>query len=214
MNGDAAPYDYFTSPANAQAVELEFSAMRDASAGRRKLTGLEAGGGTGNIMYDYDLVMIFPLRSGGEEKDPDDFTIDRFVRLLTGKDPERSQDRGRIVIDPFLRVLRTARCFLDDMGRDTIMSTAHEHSEKAEQQRLQTEEKMLEKEYERFVGSRAPATEQRFCELVAKAIARRVQLACGLTTRMFRSCDDDEVSYHHDPCLAKTRILTAACWFD
>lgn len=194
---NADSYDYFTSPANAQAVELEFSSMRDASRSARKLSGLNGGvvdiGGESSMLYDYDLVMIFPLRSGGEEKDPDDFTLDAFVRLLTGKDSERSQQQGRIVIDPFLRVLRTARCFLDDMGRNTVMDTTHEHSEKAEQQRLLTEQQLLEKEYEHFIGSRGPTTEQRFCELVATSIARRVQLACGLTTRMFRSCDDDEV---------------------
>lgn len=190
----ADSYEIFSSPASAQGVALEFSAMRDAAgdarAQARKLTGYAD---AENVLFEHDLVMIFPRRQGGELKDAAAFSLDAFVRLLSGKDEPRSADQGKIVLDPFQRVLRTARCFLDDMGRDLVLADAHEHSEHAEQLRLETEERLLEAEYDKFVGSRAPTSELVFCELVATAVARRVQLACGLTTRMFRSCDEDEI---------------------
>uniref|UniRef100_M4B5K8 Anoctamin transmembrane domain-containing protein n=1 Tax=Hyaloperonospora arabidopsidis (strain Emoy2) TaxID=559515 RepID=M4B5K8_HYAAE len=144
-------------------------------------------------LYDHDLVMVFPRREGGELKKPEDFTVRSFVHLFLGKDLARSQRSRTIVVDPFQRVLRTSRCFLDDHGRPVVEDTSHDHSDASEQRRLEMQEQLLEHEYEQFIGSRQATTEAKFCELVATAVARRVQLACGLTTRLFLSCDADEV---------------------
>ncbi|GMF28798.1 unnamed protein product [Phytophthora lilii] len=183
-------YDAFASPAASHAaIEMEFSSMQSAQSSVFRSTGT-----TGDkTLYDHDLVMVFPRREGGELKKPDDFTLRSFVQLMMGKDLERSQRANKIVVDPFQRVLRTPRCFLDDRGVDVVMDTSNDHSENGEQRRLETQQQLLKNEYEQFIGSTEATTETRFCELVATAISRRVQLACGLTTRMFLSCDADEI---------------------
>jgi hypothetical protein len=181
-------YDAFASPAASHtAVEMDFSSMQSASSSVFKSAASD------KTLYDHDLVMVFPRREGGELKHPDNFSLRSFVQLMMGKDPERSQHANKIVVDPFQRVLRTSRCFLDDRGCDVVMDTSNDHSELGEQRRLETQQQLLKNEYEHFVGSTEATTETQFCELVATAIARRVQLACGLTTRMFLSCDADEI---------------------
>ncbi|KAE9355831.1 hypothetical protein PR003_g2645 [Phytophthora rubi] len=180
-------YDAFSSPAIHAAIDMEFSSMQSAQSSVLKSTGSD------KTLYDHDLVMVFPRREGGELKKPDDFTLRSFVQLLMGKDPERSQRANKIVVDPFQRVLRTSRCFLDDRGVDVVMDTCNDHSDVGEQRRLETQQQLLKNEYQQFVGSLEATTETKFCELVATAIARRVQLACGLTTRLFLSCDEDEI---------------------
>ncbi|GAB9469453.1 hypothetical protein Gpo141_00006732 [Globisporangium polare] len=191
-------YKHMESPVGTHAIRMDFSNHMETMTASQKdalVGGIPSSGGVNEkTLYDHDLVMIFPRREGGELKKPEEFTINAFVALLTGKDRHRSKRHGKIMIDPFARILRTKRCFLDDAGHDPIPDDAdNDHSEKAEQSRLITEERVLEDEYEKVIGSRQPTTEVLFCELVAMTIARRVQLACGLTTRMFRSCDDDEI---------------------
>lgn len=182
-------YDVFASPAaGTHAIQMEFSQMQSGSGLTMAKTN-----GYDSTLYDHDLVMIFPRREGGELKKPEEFTMEAFVNLFSGKDVERSKRQNKIVIDTFRRVLLTTRCYLDDMGRDTVMNES-EYNETLEQRRFQTEQSILENEYIQFVGSKVATTEALFCELVATSVARRVQLACGLTTRMFRSCDNDEVS--------------------
>ncbi|TDH65902.1 hypothetical protein CCR75_005367 [Bremia lactucae] len=180
--GRANAYDSLASPH--EAVDMKFSSMQSASS-------LPVGCDT--TLYDHDLVMVFPRREGGEAKKPDDFTQCSFVQLMMGKDTVRSQRAGNLVVDPFQRVLRTSRCFLDERGCDAVLDSSCDHSEQSEHRRLEHQEKLLQKEYVQFIGSSDATTETRFCELVATTIARRVQLACGLTTRMFLSCDADEI---------------------
>ncbi|KAG6976300.1 hypothetical protein JG688_00001510 [Phytophthora aleatoria] len=188
MPSPADAYDAFASPATAHsAVDMEFSSMQSAQSFVLRSTSSD------KTLYDHDLVMVFPRREGGELKKPDDFTLSRFVHLMMGKDQERSQRANKIVVDPFQRVLRTPRCFLDERGCDVVMDTSNDHSEESEQRRLETQQQLIKNEYEQFIGNTEATTETRFCELVATAIARRVQLACGLTTRMFLSCDADEI---------------------
>ncbi|GLE02983.1 hypothetical protein PINS_up011862 [Pythium insidiosum] len=143
-------------------------------------------------LYEPDLVMIFPMRNG-ESKSDREFTVDAFVSLLMGKDQKKSQRRNKIVVDAFQRVFRTTRCYLDDQGREQLVLKEGDHREQAEQERWAAEERLLKEEYERVIGNSDPTDEKTFCRLVAKAVARRVQLACGLTTRMFESCDQDEI---------------------
>ncbi|POM59522.1 Anoctamin-like protein, partial [Phytophthora palmivora] len=173
-------YDAFASPAASHAVDMEFSSMQSASSVLRSTATT-----SDKTLYDHDLVMVFPRREGGEQKKPDDFTLHSFVHIMMGKDPERSDRANKIVVDPFQRVLRTSRCFLDERGCDVVMDTSNDHNEDSEQRRLETQQQLLKNEYTQFIGSSEATTETKFCELIATAIARRVQLACGLTTRMF-----------------------------
>ncbi|KAJ0407910.1 hypothetical protein P43SY_009197 [Pythium insidiosum] len=143
-------------------------------------------------LYEPDLVMIFPMRNG-ESKSDREFTVEAFVSLLMGKDQKKSKRRNKIVVDAFQRVFRTPRCYLDDQGREQLILREGDHSEQAEQERWASEERLLKEEYERVIGNSEPTDEKTFCRLVAKSVARRVQLACGLTTRMFESCDQDEI---------------------
>ncbi|RLN26609.1 hypothetical protein BBJ28_00017546, partial [Nothophytophthora sp. Chile5] len=193
-SGAATPqdsYDAVESPTSEHAIHL------DVGPKQKSMSIFQKNGAASdayeNTLYEHDLVLVFPRREGGEAKKPEDFTMPSFVQVLMGKDAKRSQRRDKIVIDPFQRVLRTQRCFLDDHGNEAVADSSHDHSEVGEQKRLETDQKLLEAEYQAFVGSADATTELRFCELVATAISRRVQLACGLTTRMFLSCDGDEI---------------------
>ncbi|KAL3672161.1 hypothetical protein V7S43_002824 [Phytophthora oleae] len=141
-----------------------------------------------NTMFENDLVLIFPLREGGESKKPESFDKQAFVSLLLGNTGNNTNNSHH----PFQRVLRTSRCFLDDHGKDMLAGISPRKSGAGDSARHLIKCQLLEAEYEKFVGSAEP-TERRFCELVATAISRRIQLACGLTSRMFLSCDGDEI---------------------
>lgn len=138
-----------------------------------------------NTVFENDLVMIFPLRDGGEIKKPESFSMNAFVTLLLG-------DNNTNHSHPFQRVLRTSHCFLDDHGKD-LMEGISARKSGADSKRYQMECQLLEAEYKEFIRSTESTTERRFCELVATAISRRIQLACGLTSRMFVSYDGDEI---------------------
>lgn len=141
-------------------------------------------------LYDHDMVLIFARQTGGERKDPNEYSMGAFVALMLGIDEDKSRKVGYLVSDAFHRVLRTKRCFISESHVDhhDRMSLFHEFSE-----HFQSEQKQLEKEYQAFTGSTENTTQLIFSELVASAIARRLQVTCGLTTRMFLSCDGDEI---------------------
>ncbi|CAH0478562.1 unnamed protein product [Peronospora belbahrii] len=189
----AFPYDAIASPRTKSHAAIEMDANTIQKAQSSSSDFKSTGTASEKTLYDHDLVMVFPRREGGEQKKPRDFTLESFLHLMIGKDLERSKSTNKIVVDPFQRVLRTPRCFLDDRGCDAVMETSMDHSETGEQHRLEIQQQFLMNEYRTFIGSTEPTTETKFCELVATAISRRVQLACGLTTRMFLSCDADEI---------------------
>ncbi|DAZ98242.1 TPA: hypothetical protein N0F65_011710 [Lagenidium giganteum] len=182
-------------PTHADVVTLEFDDARHMAQHHGDATTKIEFSGYEQKLYDVDLVMIFPRRQGGEVKHPEAFTVHVFVSLLMGKKTDSAlllSSRGgirasvaeAIEIDTVQRVLRTPRCYLDDAGRDVFNK---------DEDPLKQMEDLLTQEYEREIGSLEPTSELQFCELVAKAMARRVQIACGLTTRMFLSCDADEI---------------------
>jgi hypothetical protein len=193
---DHAP---LTPMADLPAKDSAYAAMRSPATSAtphiqiEMLDKTEASSSTDKVMYGHDLVMIFPYREGGEAKKPENFTVEAYVSLMMGKDHERSTQKGVRVIDTFQRALRTRRCYLDDQGRELLPPSDADHSVQAQQRRWHQEEQLLTVEYEKFIGDLSPTSEAKFCELVAVSIARRVQLACGLTTRMFRSVDGDEI---------------------
>jgi anoctamin-10 len=187
------PYASYATPTMTNQIQLDVydSASQKAQQFGQEGDGLQGEGGS-SILYEYDLVMIFPLREGGESKKPHQFGIEAFVSLMMGMDLEKSRKKDKIVIDTLHRVLRTPRCYLDDHGNENFTKD-HHYGDQSEQAYLHIQKDLLEKEYEAFVGHRDITSELQFCELIATSISRRVQLACGLTTRMFRSCDNDEV---------------------
>jgi len=146
------------------------------------------------------------------------FTQQRFVVEMLGL--RTNTDGGNEVefMHAASRVLKTPRCFLDDNGRarvKTVVDLARKAStarrgkdvnpgrktssangtvqEEAEAEQREDMKQMLQQEYVREIGNAEPTTQLRFSELVAKAISRRLQLACGLETHMFLSVDGDEI---------------------
>jgi len=140
---------------------------------------------TSSTLYSSDLVLIFPKRSGGEQKNPNKFSQDRFIKKMLGLTTQKSKKEDYIQ-DELRTIFRTDRCFTADE------SNAFE-SEKSTSMSVSKKIDSLRKEYEAFVGSSANTTEVIFCELIATAIARRIQIACGLTTYMFESCREEMV---------------------
>ncbi|KAI9997720.1 hypothetical protein PInf_001651 [Phytophthora infestans] len=181
MNEDVGGADSSDHPVNEHSIQVEISPRNKPASIFHRFGAVSDA--YENTMFENDLVVIFPLRGGGEVKRPEAFSMQAFVTLLLGSDSQHSHH-------PFQRVLRTPRCFLDEHGNDLVEANK---SDAAEFNRFEVEQQTLEAEYEQFVGSTEATTERRFCELVATAISRRVQLACGLTTRMFLSCDGDEI---------------------
>lgn len=102
-----------------------------------------------------------------------------------------------IIQDPLRIVFRSPRCFLDDNGDPVISQPPDRMSEVSrsdyEQNYIEECRKVLVDEYRRYIGSINPTSQLLFCELIATSVARRIQVACGLTTRLFRSYDDDEI---------------------
>jgi len=142
-------------------------------------------------LYSSDLVLVFPRRQGGEIKCPENFTRTQFINKMLGiKKVENAVDYKKKTIqqDPLREVFRTDRCFLNELGLPTIEASIDADS------RLNKKVEYLEEEYAKFVGSAESTTEVMFCELIAIAVAKRIQLACGLTTNMFESCGGDAVS--------------------
>ncbi|OQR80494.1 anoctamin, partial [Thraustotheca clavata] len=144
-----------------------------------------------------DIVMIFPRRSGGELQHPNRFTQNKFVRLMLGW-----HDR---IQNELKAVFRSGKCFTTDDGNPfpltkcnplstkwikvtEINDPLHKNEYVCE---LQRRIDCLREEYVNYTASNKKTTEVIFCELVATAIAKRIQLACGLSTYMDKSqnCD-------------------------
>eukprot|EP00937_MAST-01D_sp_MAST-1D-sp2_P003828 g3828.t1 len=156
----------------------------------------------------YDMILLFPRPTGGLKVRTgsrllgtagyEDFSQDRFVREMLGL--RRDPDTGTEFIHSAVRVLKTPRCFLDDRGRQRVgfggSGRVVEEASRLGMEESQREamKQALREEYEAGNdGSAEPTTEKRYYELVARAVARRLQLACGLTTEMFLSVDGDEI---------------------
>lgn len=103
-----------------------------------------------------------------------------------------STSKDDIVQDPLRLVFRTPRCFLNDVGLP--MDFPQRNPGQAPTQ-LSTEDcqHILQQEYKHYIGHVDPIPQKRFCELIVAAITRRLQVACGLSTRVFRSFDDKNI---------------------
>ncbi|OQR90610.1 anoctamin-like protein [Achlya hypogyna] len=152
-----------------------------------------------------DLVMVFPRRTGGERLNPEKFTQKRFVQTMLGLSDHASTDN-------LTAILRSAKCFVSNDGcpfapaayealptTDWIKSSQTSPPTETFQMRydeLTRRMDCLRYEYVESLGSAADTTEEAYCELMARAIAKRIQLVCGLTTYMFttkrRNLADDE----------------------
>lgn len=157
---------------------------------------------------DWDFVMLVPFASFK----PSSCTVDSFVELL-----HPNAVGGELTTMPcFL----SNACFPGAVNGGSGMGEGASRSlnqgasrsldqldaairaqsaQPARQQKLEAEKHstklaFLRKEYEDEMGSSArPCGRRTFGSLVAKAVARRLQQACGLTTMMKFSVDEDEI---------------------
>ncbi|DAZ98225.1 TPA: hypothetical protein N0F65_011693 [Lagenidium giganteum] len=130
-------------------------------------------------LYAADLVLRFNV-----ERVPSDTSLARYLHLFIGLPPLDDAP-----VDPVTRVLRTRRCFLCHDGHgvlDDAMSTAEQ---------VEAMAAALQREYEaEMQDTRLDLPPpQRFGVLVAKTVARRIQLACGLTTHMVVSANRRQI---------------------
>ncbi|OQR89568.1 anoctamin [Thraustotheca clavata] len=147
-----------------------------------------------------DMVMILPRRSGGEGNRPNHFTQKKFVQLMLGlKDGSQNDLKA---------VFRSGKCFVANDGipftqsnpetfpsADWIKATENNDPlvKDANISELQRRIECLREEYVEYIKSSDNTTEEKFCELVARAIAKRIQLVCGLTTYMVKSQKGDMI---------------------
>jgi hypothetical protein len=169
----------------------------------------------------FDLVLVFPLRKDGKKTtDPKKHCMEAYVQQMLGlksfeQEVEDEQGNKTKQTTEFMeesqKNLRTDRCFLDDNGHSMLDThTSRNHSSAGRKMSstgsslvAQTEEqkgaeikerkRLLEDEYKTFVGDDQPTTVDKFDEMIAKSIAKRLQLACGLATRLNYSYDKDEI---------------------
>ncbi|RHY31801.1 hypothetical protein DYB32_003155 [Aphanomyces invadans] len=141
--------------------------------------------------------MVFALRTGGEVKHPERFTQAKFVKRMLGL------GRGKKpVMNELKAVYRTDKCYLDDAGRPFEVASVGPidpaapanavainlgTDDEAVQSELERKMACLKAEYVAYVGSADGTTETKFCELVVRSTAKRLQLTCGLTVRMFKN---------------------------
>ncbi|KAF0692715.1 Aste57867_16226 [Aphanomyces stellatus] len=137
--------------------------------------------------FSSDLVLLFPLRSGGETKAPTRYSQKKFVKWILGLTPKGG-------VDDLKAALRTSRCFVDDTGADFVipMQAALQHEPRVgdddrPQRETNRRRACLEAEYVQHTGSKADTTEEAFCRLVVLTIAKRLALTCGLTVKMFKT---------------------------
>ncbi|KAH9109077.1 hypothetical protein LEN26_010766 [Aphanomyces euteiches] len=125
---------------------------------------------------DVDLVLLFNLKSGGEVKHAERFTKEKFLKRMLGL----RETRKGPAVNELKTVLKTPKCFVDDAGVPFKTNNGSTDS-------VDNKMACLAAEYKDFVGSDGNATEAAFCQLVARAVAKRLQLTCGLTVKMFKS---------------------------
>jgi hypothetical protein len=154
-----------------------------------------------------DLVMIFPRRSGGELKEPSRFTQTKFVKKMLGLYTPFSLSKKAMLQNELQSVLRTPECFIlmnglsydgsypphptGDNDDDCVDQRSVDDTQSYNE--LKRRMDCLRQEYDSFIGSSQDTTEEKFCELVARAVSMRIQLTCGLTTKMFKSTNEDTV---------------------
>ena len=154
-------------------------------------------------VYEWDVVLVFPRVSGGERRNGKLYSKDRFVSTMLGlktiRDPETKKKKE--FLDQAASILRTDRCFLDEGGNpnDALVRLAADLVERPmdapalEEERKELKKKLLSDEYKKFTGTDEPILQVQFCELVARAVCKRVQDAAGLECAMKLSVDEDEI---------------------
>jgi hypothetical protein len=165
-----------------------------------------------------DLVLLFPLAHVKTDTKKSIYTKEFYVKKFLGlredkKTGEEFQDKSSCLY-------RTERCYLTVDGkmgiteghrpsvvkagegevrvRSQTMNLRHEHEQLKEKQTfLENEYQQLLNEVRKEQKSGSPsdkhATQREFSLIIAKAVAKRIQLACGLTTSMRFSYDQDQI---------------------
>jgi len=167
-----------------------------------------------------DLVLLFPLCSTATDTKKSIYTKEFYVKKFLGLREVKSGDKaGEEFQDKSSCIYRTERCYLGLDGKLKITDAArmsyHQDAPESrarsqtmnqahEKEQLKEKKRFLEEEYQELLdgirqdqNSATPAdqhaTQREFSLLVAKAIAKRIQLGCGLSTSMSFSYDQDEI---------------------
>jgi anoctamin-10 len=151
----------------------------------------------GDSQCDYDVVVIFPYKEGNGSMaiKPN---MPTYVHTMLGITRVKDQNgKWKQFRDTNHAIFRSDRCFLNDDGTpnsdllalqkdiDDGIDLSEEHLEKLHDQKTFYMKLLLEKEYTSFNGnSDEPLMADKFCELVCKSVAKRLQRACGLSTTM------------------------------
>jgi anoctamin-10 len=172
--------------------------------------------GNCTLKYAADLVLLFPRREGAEIKLGRVFDQKRYVDTLLGlRRDVKANGTEDLIIDEGRRVLRSDRCFMPDPMKKTtdaaeyklntryealvaMSKTISETDDPMEKDSLGRKKiammcEILEEEYVVGAGSEEPTTELEYGLMMCKAVVRRLQLACGLSTKMKLSIDSDEI---------------------
>ena len=150
-----------------------------------------------DVVYDWDLVLLFPIVTTGE------CNRRNFVNKMVGY-REAIVDG---VVEPFIdeaqRFLHSDRCYIDMRGNinpklaklaSAIANTREESVRQSLRvKQLQEKKRVLTEEYISFTGSDEPCPAKVFSFLIISVVVRRLQQACGLTCQMKYTADKDEV---------------------
>ena len=151
----------------------------------------------------WDVCLVFPCGADTHargRKQKSQTGLAHFQKVMLGLRVEKVPFKKEAfeVRNKTFQVLKSVNCFttpegapyIDEIDRHTMTPA---ELRKAEAQQAKEMKNHLQEEYRSFVGSLDPTTTRKFHELVASAIVRRLQLSCGLSTRMKRSVDGDEI---------------------
>ncbi|DBA05103.1 TPA: hypothetical protein N0F65_000791 [Lagenidium giganteum] len=139
------------------------------------------------MLYDADLALAFPYDCGPLDVFGFGSREDDFLSLFLGWSRDTA---GHAYSDPFRRVLRTRRCYLGPDGTELV---APDDDDDAQAHAMR---ELLLNEYREAVDEPALAAKsamRKFRVIVAKTVARRLQLTCGLTTQMFMNADKTKI---------------------
>jgi hypothetical protein len=149
------------------------------------------------LVYDWDCIMLFPISTN--DKPNKKLTPEFYATSMAGIKKWRKSN----MIDNARQIFRSDRCYLTDANvpdpvlADIAKRAAAEENQaergKINNERIDVAKRILMKEFEDLTGSSEPCSQKVWCELIIKAVCRRVQLACGLTVAMKETIDADEV---------------------
>jgi hypothetical protein len=151
----------------------------------------------GKPVFDWECIILFPYSSSqGVNKRN---TKERYAKVMGGI----KKWRRELMVDRAKQIFRTDRCYLssDDSPSAELVAIQKEAEMEEDElkraainrKRIEVIQRLLMQEFVELTGGDAPISNQKWSELICKAVVKRLQLACGLTAAMKHSLDGDEV---------------------